>query len=163
MARDGSNRRGSETVRLLKIVTNAAFFLFALTPVAMPAQQAKTGEQVYATCTACHMADGAGMPGLFPPLAGSEWVTGRPELPIAIVLHGMQGEVTVKGMKYSGVMTPWAAMYSDAEIANVVTYIRAKFGNSASAVTSAQVSAVRAATKERKTMWTATELRTAFP
>ncbi len=109
------------------------------------------------------MANGSGLPGVFPPLTESEWVTGRPEVPIAIVLHGMQGEVTVKGVKYSSVMTPWAAMFSDTEIANVVTYIRSQFGNSASAVTAAQVAAVRGAAKDRKTMWTAAELTQTFP
>ena len=141
----------------------AVLALSVVVSSALSAQPARTGKEVYATCTACHMADGAGMPGVFPPLAESEWVTGRAEVPIAIVLHGMQGEVTVKGVKYSSAMTPWAAMFSDAEIANVVTYIRSQFGNSATAVTAAQVAAVREATKGQKTMWTAAELRKAFP
>jgi len=103
------------------------------------------------------------MAGVFPPLAGSEWVTGKAEVPIAIVLHGIQGEITVKGAKYNGVMTAWAAMFSDQEVANVVTYIRSQWGNKASAVTAAQVTAVRAATKARKTQWTAAELKKAYP
>jgi mono/diheme cytochrome c family protein len=141
---------------------SAALLALAL-PMALHAQKAKTGAEVYGTCAACHMANGAGMAGVFPPLAGSEWVTGKPEVPIAIVLHGMQGEVTVKGAKYNSVMTPWAAMFSDQEIANVVTYIRSQWGNKASAVTPAQVAAVRTATKARKTQWTEAELKKAYP
>ncbi len=132
-------------------------------PATGAAQKAKTGAEVYGTCAACHMANGEGLANAFPPLVGSEWVIGRPEVPIAIVLHGMQGEVTVKGVKYTGVMTPWASMFSDAEVANVVTYIRSQWGNKASAVTPADVAKVRAATKAQKAGFTAAELKTLYP
>ena len=147
-------------------VLKAAVFAVALAGVVSgnaEAQKAKTGAQVYATCTACHQANGQGLPGAFPPLAGSEWVTGRAEIPIAIVLHGMQGEVTVKGAKYNSVMTPWGTTFSDQEIANVVTYIRSQWGNKAPAVMVADVAKVRAATKARKQSFTAAELRKAYP
>jgi mono/diheme cytochrome c family protein len=137
--------------------------LLALAPSTLTAQRAKTGAEVYATCTACHMPTGLGLAGAFPPLAGSEWVTGRVEVPIALVLHGMQGEVTVKGAKYNGVMTPWGAMFSDQEIANVVTYIRSQWGNKASAATAADVAKVRAATKARTTPFTAAEVKKLYP
>jgi mono/diheme cytochrome c family protein len=144
-------------------VAVAAAVLNGLAAVSLDAQKPKTGAEVYATCTACHMATGQGLPGAFPPLAGSEWVTGRAEIPIAIVLHGMQGEVTVKGAKYNSVMTPWGTTFNDQEIANVVTYIRSQWGNKAPAVTAADVAKVRAATKARKQAFTAAELRKAYP
>ncbi len=141
--------------------------LTAATLLALPsvvhAQKAKTGPEVFATCTACHQATGLGLPGAFPPLAGSEWVNGKPEVPIAIVLHGMQGEITVKGTKYNGMMMPWGTTFNDQEVANVVTYIRSQWGNKAPAVTAAQVTAVRTATKARKTQWTAAELKKQYP
>lgn len=140
-----------------------AVALSGIVAVSAEAQKPKTGAEVYATCTACHMANGQGLPGAFPPLAGSEWVTGRAEIPIAIVLHGMQGEVTVKGAKYNSVMTPWGTTFNDQEIANVVTYIRSQWGNKAPAVTAADVAKVRAATKARKASFTAAELRKAYP
>lgn len=127
------------------------------------AQKPKTGAEVYATCTACHQANGQGLPGAFPPLAGSEWVTGRADIPIAIVLHGLQGEITVKGAKYNSVMMPWGTTFNDQEIANVVTYIRSQWGNKAPAVTAADVAKVRAATKARKASFTPAELRKAYP
>jgi mono/diheme cytochrome c family protein len=96
-------------------------------------------------------------------LAGSEWVLGRPEIPIAIVLKGMQGEITVQGAKFNSMMMPWEASFNDQEIANVVTHIRSQWGNKASAVTAAQVAAVRAATKARKTQWTPAELKKLYP
>lgn len=140
-----------------------AVALSGIIAVSTEAQKPKTGAEVYATCTACHQVNGQGLPGAFPPLAGSEWVTGRAEIPIAIVLHGMQGEITVKGAKYNNVMTPWGTTFNDQEIANVVTYIRSQWGNKAKAVTAADVAKVRAATKARKASFTAAELRKAYP
>jgi mono/diheme cytochrome c family protein len=134
-----------------------------LAPAHLVAQPAKTGAEVYATCAACHMANGQGLIGAFPPLDGSDWVTGRPEVPIALVLHGMQGPVPVKGVTYNAIMTPWGQMFSDQEIANVVTYIRTSWGNKASAVTAADVAKVRAATKARTTPFTADEVKKQFP
>ncbi len=137
--------------------------LLGLLPAPLLAQKARTGAELYGTCAACHMPTGAGLPGAFPPLAGSEWVTGRAEVPIAIVLHGMQGPVTVQGATYNSVMTPWGTMFSDEEVANVVTYIRSQWGNKASAVTAADVAKVRAATKAQAAPLTAEELRKLYP
>jgi uncharacterized protein len=110
-------------------------------------------------CAACHQATGAGVEGAFPPLDGSEWLTGRVDIPIAIVLHGLQGEITVKGKKYNSSMMPWAAALSDADIAAILTYARSSWGNRASAVTVAQVRATRRRFASRATQWTAAELR----
>lgn len=131
----------------------------ALATVASTAQAQKTGAEVYATCSACHQANGQGVPGAFPPLAGSEWVNGKGDVPIAIVLHGLQGPLTVKGQKYNGVMAPWGTTFNDDQIAAVVTYIRSNFGNKAPAVTKADVARVRAATKARKGAWSEAELK----
>lgn len=119
------------------------------------------GRAVYATCTACHQATGLGVPGAFPPLAGSEIVTGKPEIPVAIVLHGMMGPVKVKGIEYNGVMTAWGAAFNDVQVAAVTTYIRSQWGNSAPAVTPELVAKVRAASSGRTTMWTWDELQRA--
>lgn len=120
------------------------------------------GEQKYQQiCASCHQANGQGIEGNFPPLAGSEWVVGQPEVPIAIVLHGLQGEVKVKGATYNGAMQPWGMM-GDEDIAAVLTYVRQAWGNSASAITPAQVKAVRDKAGARAA-WTAEELRTAYP
>jgi mono/diheme cytochrome c family protein len=124
----------------------------------------RSGSQAYvATCITCHQANGQGIRGAFPPLVKTEWVTGRADVAIAIVLHGMTGEVAVGGVKYSVPMAALGATLSDQEIANVLTYVRSQWGNSASAVTAAEVTAVRTAMKTRKLPWTAGELRKAFP
>lgn len=131
----------------------------ALATVASTAQARKTGAAVYATCSACHQANGQGVPGAFPPLAGSEWVNGKGDIPIAIVLHGLQGPITVKGQEYNSVMAPWGTTFNDDQIAAVVTYICSQWGNRAPAVTKADVARVRAATKARKGAWTEAELK----
>lgn len=102
------------------------------------------GKIEYALCQACHGADGAGVPGLAPPLAGSEWVVGPVENPIRITLRGLGGPIQVKGVDYN-LPAPMMAVahLSDQQIAAVLTYVRNSFGNSASAVTADQVKAFR--------------------
>lgn len=133
----------------------------AATPAAAPAAGAALdGKAEYLVCQTCHQENGEGLPNLYPPLAGSEWLNGEPEVPIAIVLHGLQGEITVKGQKFNNVMAPWASL-SDAQIAAILTYERASWGNTAGAVTAEQVAAVRAATASRTTPWTPDEVKAA--
>jgi mono/diheme cytochrome c family protein len=97
------------------------------------------------------------MPGSFPPIAGSEIITGDKARLIRLVLHGLQGPITVHGQRYNNVMPPWKSL-SDADMAAVLTYVRSNFGNSASAVTPEEVATERSATASRTTMWTASEL-----
>lgn len=85
------------------------------------------GKRVYGQCAACHQPNGGGLPGQFPPLAGSEWVTGGTKRLGAILLHGVQGPMTVSGNTYNQLMPPWNAL-SDDQIGQVITYIRSEFG-----------------------------------
>lgn len=121
---------------------------------------ATNGEELFARCTVCHMADGNGMPGAFPPLAGSEWVTGPAARPIAVLLHGLQGEIKVKGTTYNSAMMAYGTgvPMTDDEVAAVVTYVRTHLGNSASAVTASEVAAVRQKTAGRSTPMTQKDL-----
>lgn len=109
-------------------------------------------------CATCHQADGQGMPGAFPPLAGSEWITGNPEVPIRIALLGMTGPVEVKGTTYNATMPPPPGL-TDEQIAEAITYARTNFGNSASKVDVEQVKQVRAALGGRSESFNAEELR----
>ena len=104
-----------------------------------------------AKCVACHQANGAGIAGVFPPLAGSEWVTGKPETVANILLHGISGKITVKGVEYNGQMPAFGSLLKDDEIAAVLTHIRATWGNSAPAIDEKLVSTVRESTKARTT------------
>ena len=107
------------------------------------------GKQVYTSkCAACHQASGAGVPGVFPPLAGSEWVTGDDKRLINILLHGVNGEMEVKGNVYKGAMPAWKSL-SDDELAAVMSTIRSEWGNQAAPITPAAVAAQREATQAR--------------
>ena len=121
------------------------------------------GESQYQqVCVACHMVDGNGLAGAFPSLVGSAWATtSEAKVPISIVLHGLQGPIEVNGQSYNGVMAAWASL-SDEDIAAVLTYVRSSWGNSASAVTAAQVKEVRDAEGSRGA-WTADELKGKYP
>lgn len=109
------------------------------------------------TCVACHQPTGAGLENAFPPLDGSDWVTGDPTVPIRIVLGGLQGPVKVSGKDYNSVMPPHVDL-DDQKISDVLTYVRQSWSNDAAPITPEQVKEVRAKHKDRKTPWTAQEL-----
>ncbi|MEZ4774934.1 MAG: GDSL-type esterase/lipase family protein [Bacteroidia bacterium] len=127
------------------------------------------GEKIFnreGFCVTCHQADGAGLEASgFPPLAGSEWVTGSDERLIKIVLNGMMGPIEVKGKKYPGQvpMTPYRGMLNDDEMAAVLTYVRNSFGNKASPVSPSKVKEVRAATAGKTGFYSPEELLKAHP
>lgn len=96
--------------------------------LARPGQGAD-GQQVYtANCVACHQASGKGLPGVFPPLDGSEWVNGDERVLANILLHGITGEITVMGQTYKGAMPPFPQL-SDAELAAVLGHVRGAWSN----------------------------------
>ncbi len=120
--------------------------------------RAQLGKRVFdTTCMACHQANGLGVPGQYPPLVASEWVTGNEERMIRIVLHGLNGPITVEGKEYNNVMAPLGSLKDD-QIANVLSYVRATWGNAAPEVQPETVAKVRADTAGQKTYWTAAEL-----
>ncbi len=106
--------------------------------------QMKAGENTFQTvCLACHQADGKGLPGAFPPLAGSDFLLGDKDRAVGVVVRGLEGEVVVNGVKYNSVM-PAMTQLSDQEIADALTYAMNSWGNKGGAVPVAQVAAVRA-------------------
>jgi mono/diheme cytochrome c family protein len=124
----------------------------ATSQAATPA--AADGAQIFAArCASCHQATGAGLPGLFPPLADSEWANGDATTVAAILLLGINGPITVKGATFNGMMPAFGASLSDAEIAAVASHVRSSFGNNSSAVTADAVKAERAKLGGRTTPW----------
>jgi mono/diheme cytochrome c family protein len=100
------------------------------------AAAAVDGKQIFtANCVACHQATGKGLPGVFPPLDGSEWVAGNKRTVANILLHGVSGELTVMGNPYKGAM-PSFQQLSDAELAAVASYVRSEWSNKAGAIKS---------------------------
>src|SRR6266566_5936844 len=122
----------------------------------------RKGQKVFETyCQVCHQSTGLGAPNQFPPLAGSEWVLAKePGRVIRIVLHGLQGPVTVNGRQFnSSGMPPWKDTLTDEEIADVLTYIRQEWGNNASSVTAERVKAIREKTSSRSGQLFANDLQ----
>lgn len=109
-------------------------------------------------CVACHQSTGQGLPGLYPPLAGSEWVHGPPERLSRIVLQGFEGPVEIQGQLFNNVMPGFGTVLDDQQIAAVLTYIRQEWGNQADPVPPSIVTEARVATSSRTTAWTAEEL-----
>lgn len=110
-------------------------------------------------CAVCHQPTGVGVPGAFPPLAGSEIAaTKDPTIPIKIVLFGLQGPITVSGKAFNSVMPPQGAILSDKDIADALSYARISWGNNAPSVSEAAVSSIRGSIT-RTTMWTWAELK----
>jgi len=129
------------------------------TATAAAKEQLPDGKQVFSTtCAACHQVTGEGVAGVFPPLAGSEWVTGDDAKLVRILLHGVTGPIEVAGETFNSMMPPWGATLKDADIASVLTYVRSTWGNKGAPISAARVASIRAATTSRTTPWTVAEL-----
>ena len=99
-------------------------------------------------CAACHQRDGKGDNNRFPPLTGSDWVTGDDGHLIDVVLNGLQGVVTVNGRQYNGLM-PAHRHLDDHAIANILTFVRKRFGKESSAVSALKVAEIRKETEKK--------------
>ena len=119
-----------------------------------PAAMLAHGKQIFTTtCQVCHQANGLGVPGAFPPLEGSEWVTGSTKRIVAILLHGINGEIVVKGEKFQNAMPPFKDQFSSADIAAVATFIRQTFGKKTDVITAATVDEVKSKTASHAGPW----------
>ncbi len=131
----------------------------------------KLGAEVFARdahCMTCHQPNGLGMGTVYPPLAGSPWVTGSEDRIIKATLHGMWGKMTINGKTYDpalGVppMTAFGSLLDDKELAAVLTFVRNSWGNQATTVTPAAVKKVREANTDRTIFWKPAELLALHP
>lgn len=140
----------------------------ALLPLAVRGADAKPdaaalerGKAVYAkTCVACHQPNGKGLPAVFPPLDGSDWLEAEPALLAKIILRGLQGPITINGAPFTGPMpmAPLADTLKDEEVADVINYVRATYGKGGVLATAELVKTTREATKDQKQPFTAAEL-----
>ena len=104
--------------------------------------QMERGQKVFmTTCFACHMANGEGLPNVFPPLAKSDYLKADKERAVRIVTKGLSGPVTVNGKTYNNVMPPQPL--DDHQVADVLTYVMNSFGNDGGTVSAAEVRRVR--------------------
>ncbi|MCJ8165051.1 cytochrome c [Pontibacter sp. E15-1] len=103
----------------------------------------KRGKAVYtANCQSCHMAEGQGIPGAFPPLAKSDFLMQDQKRAIGVVLNGLNDEIKVNGQTYHMQM-PSHAFLTDQQVADVLTFVQNNWGNKAKPVTPAQVKELR--------------------
>jgi mono/diheme cytochrome c family protein len=103
----------------------------------------EAGEKIYKKlCLSCHQADGGGVPNMSPPLIETSFVLGDKEKLIGIILNGLKN-VDINDETYNNPMPALGSVLKDQEIADVLTYVRNSFGNKASAITAAEVKAVR--------------------
>jgi mono/diheme cytochrome c family protein len=130
-----------------------------------PATPMDLGKKVFSgNCASCHQASGEGQPGKYPPLVGSEWVLGSKERLAAILLKGLQGPLTVKGGGFgTDVMPAQETILTPDKIADLMTYIRGSWGNTAGPVTTDEVNAAKTKFASRSTAWTEEELLKIVP
>lgn len=126
------------------------------------------GKAIYMqTCFTCHQATGLGLPGAFPPLAGTEYTQGDARRMIAMTLKGVNPPLKVKEMTYVVPMPPLPVQFpilvDDVKLADVINYVRNSFGNKDDkGVTPAMIDEVRKEFTSRTAPWTEPELKN-FP
>ena len=105
-------------------------------------EQILFGKRVYEqNCQACHQADGKGITGAFPPVAGSDYLLSDPKRSIDVLLNGLSGKISVNGTEYNGVMP--AVNLSDEKMANVLTYVLNSWNNNGGTISAAEVASHR--------------------
>ncbi|MDX1907413.1 MAG: cytochrome c [Bacteroidia bacterium] len=121
--------------------------LAGLTIALMPvqdelAESRKRGAVLYeGYCISCHMGAGEGVPGVYPPLAKSDYLMKHPEKAVQAVKYGLQGAIMVNGQRYQNYMA--AQGLTDQEVADVLNYVMGNWGNkSRSMMTAAYVGAI---------------------
>ena len=95
-------------------------------------QSIADGEEIYTDfCLQCHMANGKGVPGSFPPLANSDYLNNIDQS-IHAIKFGLKGPITVNGESYNSNMINQGL--DDEEIADVMNYILRSWGNESSTI-----------------------------
>ncbi|MDD3742385.1 MAG: copper-containing nitrite reductase [Lentimicrobiaceae bacterium] len=111
-------------------------------PAVTREERIAAGKTLYdVNCAACHLYDGKGVTAVFPPLAKSDYIDGKPDKAIGAVVNGLSGEITVNGVKYNSVMPKQAL--TDSEVVSVLTYIYHTFDGKEVNITEEQVKKMR--------------------
>jgi mono/diheme cytochrome c family protein len=107
------------------------------------AEKIELGRRLFTSiCAACHQPTGQGLPNVFPPLAGSDFLNADKSRAIKIVINGRQGELIVNGRKFNNSMPKFPL--GDDDIANALTFVYNSFGNAGLEVKPEEVKALRA-------------------
>lgn len=110
-------------------------------PVA-PGKGPGPSELYLANCAACHQADGKGLPGAFPPLAGSDLITNDPWQLVEATVKGLSGKMVVNGVEYNNTM-PAMSYLSDEELSMIVTYVLNSWDNPGGSFSAEQIATYR--------------------
>lgn len=122
-------------------INACALFGFQQNPFDMKASIAR-GKEIYtAQCITCHMEQGEGLEGLYPPLAKSDYLMADKKRSIQQVLYGVEGEMTVNGKQYNAAMPGFDL--NDQEVSDVLNYVRNTWGNKGQAIRPEEVKAAR--------------------
>lgn len=103
---------------------------------------AERGKEIYLrNCISCHMEQGEGLEGIFPPLAKSDYMLADKKRAIQQTLYGVTGEMTVNGKSYNGEMN--AFDLTDEQTSDLMNYVFNSFENKGGVITPADVKAAR--------------------
>lgn len=113
-------------------------------PAPVTKAQMQRGKLIFTQiCFSCHHIDGRGIPGIYPPLAESDFLLNHRDRAIGVLIHGLRGSVKVNGKTYNNVMPN--LNLSNRQIADALTFVSNSFGNDEGAVTEKMVAAKRRA------------------
>lgn len=127
---------------LFSISVFISFFSFQKKPKIDLAASAARGKEIYLkNCISCHMEQGEGLEGIFPPLAKSDYLLADKKRAIQQTLYGVSGEMTVNGKVYNGEMNGFDL--TDEEMSDLMNYIFNSFGNKGGTIAPAEVKAAR--------------------
>jgi len=126
----------------LSLLTVISFISFQKKPKFDLAASSERGKEIYLrNCVSCHMDQGEGLEGIFPPLAKSDYLLKDKKRAIQQTLYGVNTEMTVNGKVYNGEMNGFDL--TDNEMSDLMNYIYNSFGNKGGVITPAEVKAVR--------------------
>lgn len=140
----------------MRLTANRFVILIACLATSLTFANDEAGKAAYAPCAACHLPDGVGIPGAFPPIqnraAEIAALAGGREYLVTVVSYGLMGTIEINGAQYFGVMAGNVGTMSAKDIADVLNYIvddLSDVENSVEAFTEEEVAAVQAATVEK--------------
>jgi mono/diheme cytochrome c family protein len=129
---------------LIALVAVAATLFISCNSASGTDSSIARGEKIFTHyCLSCHQSDGSGVPQLNPPLKNTPYVLGDEKRLISIVMNGFSEGVEINGESYTNPMPPFGTALNDAEIADVLTYVRNSFGNKAGEISVDQVKSLR--------------------
>jgi mono/diheme cytochrome c family protein len=129
-------------ISLLVLGTLSTFLAFQQKPKFDLKASAERGKEIYLrNCISCHMEQGEGLEGIFPPVAKSDYMLADKKRAIQQTLYGVTGEMTVNGKSYNGEMN--AFDLTDEQTSDLMNYIFNSFENKGGVITPADVKAAR--------------------